>query len=441
LTGDNSSIGDDGQIQDTLSIELFTNRGIRLGTFSGPRTQLSAECVDASTGIPDLAEINILYSLAEQRLPDLFPGGPQTYNQKIAGYIQRYYEESGISVRVRNRTVELKGSEFGPDWLVAGQLDTLIGKLQSRVMPVTIPAELTGTYVLSFAPAGEFSPIQADSSLDFAITGSGTLCLEGQVASAPFLNLDNPTMATWQDSETGLVYKVDLSVVTGTALTIDVEGLDGQVLGTMSGARTGLLATCAGLVADNLDIASIVALFTLLEQNERAIFPPSALTYNQLTGSTLVRYYPDTGVLVNINGDTVSASGGVFGPLPQVYGSVSALLAQQQALVDPVPTVSLAVAGNMVYQIGNVPSINRNFSVSRQGLSMPDSTEDAALISLVEQALGSEVSGSSLYTFSNVAESSDALSFEVFISNESSVATRLVKRSYSLRFTYTRNPA
>jgi hypothetical protein len=85
---------------------LYTSAGIYLGTYTGSRTQLSAECEDASTGIPDLQEINILYSLAEQRLPALFTGGPQTYNQKSDGYVLRYYEKSGITVRVKDRAVE-----------------------------------------------------------------------------------------------------------------------------------------------------------------------------------------------------------------------------------------------------------------------------------------------------------------------------------------------
>jgi hypothetical protein len=370
---------------------------------------LSAECADATTGIPDLEEINILYSLAEQRLPEIFPGGPQTYNQKINGYIQRYYEESGISVRVKNRTVELKGGEFGQDLLVAGVLNTLIGKLQSKVMPLTIPAELTGTYLLDFSPSGEFSPITPDSSLDFAITDSGDICLEGQVVSEPFIDLDNPLAARWMDRETGLNFIIDLGAVSGTTLNIDVQSLDGQDLGSLSGNRTGLLATCAGLVADNLDIAAIEELFSLLEQNEKSVFPPSALTYNQLTGTTLVRYYPETGVLVNINGDMVSASGGVFGSSPTVYESVNELLQQQRVLVDPVPTATLSVTGNMVYQIGNIPAVNRRFAVSREGLAMPGTTDDAALVALVEEALGNEVSGTSLYAFSDVTNTTNAL--------------------------------
>jgi hypothetical protein len=218
-----------------------------------------------------------------------------------------------------------------------------------------------------------------------------------------------------------------------------VQSDDGQSLGVLNGTRTGLLATCAGLVADSLDIAAIDELFALLERNEKTIFPPSALTYNQLTGSTLVRYYPESGVLVNINGDTVSASGGIFGATPTVYGSVNELLVKQKALVDPVPSASLSVSGNMVYQVGNIPAVNRKFSLSREGQAMPGATDDATLTALVEQVLGNEVSGTNLYVYSDVTSSTNSLSFVVFISNETTITSRVVQRNYSLKFTYTRN--
>ena len=95
----------------------------------------------------------------------------------------RHYEESGITVRVRDKAVEAKGGEFGSDWLYVGELSSVIAKLQSRVLPVTIPTGLAGNYVLGFAPAGDFSPIASGSDLDFAITTNGNLCFEGQVVS------------------------------------------------------------------------------------------------------------------------------------------------------------------------------------------------------------------------------------------------------------------
>ena len=355
----------------------------------------------------------------------------------------RHYEESGITVRVRDKAVEAKGGEFGSDWLYVGELSSVIAKLQSRVLPVTIPTGLAGSYVLDFAPAGEFSPIASGLDLDFAITANGNLCLEGQVVSEPFLDLDNPAIANWLDNETGLVFRVNLDTVTGTALAMDVHALDGQLLGVLSGTRIGLLATCAGLVADNLDIAAIDELFGLLEQSESSVFPVSALTYNQLTGSTLIRYYPESGVLVSIDGDQVSASGGVFGEIPVVYGSVNTLLEQQRIIANPVPelvvpTASLVVSGNMIYQVGNVPPINRQISLARDGVPMPESTDEDYLRSLVEQIMGNDLNGVNLYSFEVLGNTGDVLVFEVFIDNATAVASTVIRRDFFLRFSYTR---
>ena len=223
---------------------------------------------------------------------------------------------------------------------------------------------------------------------------------------------------------------------------MDVHALDGQLLGVLSGTRTGLLATCAGLVADNLDIAAIDELFGLLEQSESSVFPASALTYNQLTGSTLIRYYPESGVLVSIDSDLVSASGGVFGEIPVVYGSVNTLLEQQRIIANPVPelvvpTASLVVSGN-INQVGNVPPINRQISLARDGVPMPESTDEDYLRSLVEQIMGNDLNGVNLYSFEVLGNTGDVLVFEVFIDNATAVASTVIRRDFFLRFSYTR---
>ena len=418
-------------------LSMYTADGLYLGTWSGTRTLLSAECQDAGPGNPDLPEIDIMFGLAEQRLPDMFPGGPLVYNQKLDGYVLRHYAATGISVRVRQREVEVKGGSFGEEYASVGTLNEVIALLQGMAMSLTVPSALIGTYELDFSPAGEFSPLLANNGLQFSISEAGTLCVEGQTVNEPFIDLDDPSLATWRDSATGLVFQVDMSGLNGSDIDVLVQDLEFQHLGVLSGSKTDLLPSCGGLVAGTLDIHAINELFTLLERERSDIFPPSALTYNQLNGSTLLRYYPGTSVLVSIDANVVSARGGIFGPQAVAYGTVTALLEQLRAL-ESSSYSTLAVTGVMSYQVGNVPPVNRTININRDGIEMPTGTSNEDLTALVEQALGDEISGVSFYGFINVLVTDDELKFDVFINNQTTVVSRLIQREYVLSFIYTR---
>jgi len=83
------------------------------GTIEGPRISLASECIDASGGNPDLPEINAMFALAEAQYPDLFPSGPQTYNQYNDGFVYRFYYNTGITIGVKAGQVFATGGQFG----------------------------------------------------------------------------------------------------------------------------------------------------------------------------------------------------------------------------------------------------------------------------------------------------------------------------------------
>ena len=155
---------------------------------------------------------------------------------------------------------------------------------------------------------------------------------------------------------------------------------------------------------------------------------------NQLSNGSLKRFYPSTGALVTITGDTVQVSGGSYGSATRTLGNINALLNQLQ---PPVITATVAVTGSMVYRQGNQTSINRKIELS-DTVDMPKSTAQADLIQLVQQRLGNELNGTSTYTFAIIANTGDKLDFTVKIANSTAVAGTPITRNYDLRFVYLR---
>lgn len=418
------------------NFSMFSTSGRQYGTFTGTRTSLSAECSDAKGVNPDLAEINLMFNLAEQRMPTLFPGGPLTYNQQANGAVYRYYEASGVTVSVSSRQVTVKGGSFGAAPIAAGPIEKVIATLQSSTMPVTLPTALTGTYALKFATAGTFSPVPAGTALDVAITDDGNLCMDGTLYTNPYIDLANVNLVNWKNTQTGYVLQVDTSASTGSTLTVRMQSLKGELLGNLAGSKTLLLAKCAGLVGGNINIDAANQLFTLAEQRQPSTFPPSALTYNQLSNGSLKRYYPSTSVLVTVTGDNVAVSGGEYGSTPRSLGKIGDLVKQLSPTLQS--TAALVVTGDMTFRQGNLPAIARRISLS-ETVAMPQSVAQADLTKLVEQQLGNELNGNSSYVFNVVSNTTTRLEFTVRIVNTTTIAGSAISRNYDLRFLYTRN--
>ena len=414
------------------SIDLYSTTDRKLGTFTGNRTSLSAECADASGTNPDLAEINLMFDLAEQRLPELFPGGPLTFNQQAEGVVYRYYEKSGITVKIKSRQVTLSGGKYGSG-VDAGRLDNVITALRSSTMQVKLPSSLTGTYALKFTGAGSFSPIASGASVDAAITDDGNLCMDGTLYTNPVVDLTNLNLVSWRNNQTGLVVQVD-TTVTGNALSLKVQDTKNNTLGTLAGSKTLLLAKCAGLISGNIKLDSATQLFSLAETYYPGQFPPSALTYNQLSNGTLKRYYPATGVMIAVTGDTVTVSGGTYGTTPRELGKVDALINQLQPVTS---RADLAITGEMQFKQGILNPIKNRIALTAV-TDMPKSTTQADLIKLVQQQFGQELTGSSTYTFNIVTNTASKLEFNAAIANTSSVASSNITRNYTLFFSYSK---
>jgi len=141
-----------------------------------------------------------------------------------------------------------------------------------------------------------------------AITDDGSLCMDGTLYSNPTVDLANVNLLNWKNTQTGYLLQVNSAASTGSTLSLRVHTLNGDVIGNLVGGKTQLLAKCAGPVDGNINIDAANQLFTLAEQRQPATFPPSALTYNQLSGGSLKRYYPAISLLLTVTGENVQVS-------------------------------------------------------------------------------------------------------------------------------------
>ena len=242
-----------------------------------------------------------------------------------------------------------------------------------------------------------------------AITDDGSLCMDGTLYSNPTVDLANVNLLNWKNTQTGYLLQVDSAASTGSTLSLRVHTLNGDVIGNLVGGKTQLLAKCAGPVDGNINIDAANQLFTLAEQRQPATFPLSALTYNQLSGGSLKRYYPAISLLLTVTGENVQVSGGVYGRTPSSLGKVADLVKQLSPTV--LSTAALAVSGNMTFKQGNLPAIARSISIN-ETVAMPLSTAYADLT---------------------------RMEFTVRIANSTTIAGAAIARSYDLRFIFSRN--
>lgn len=140
------------------------------------------------------------------------------------------------------------------------------------------------------------------------------------------------------------------------------------MLGTLNGTRSGMLADCAGLVGGNIDLNAANALFLLAEQAHPELFPASALTYNRFNGTSLLRFYPASGVLVTVTGSELYLGGGPYGSELRRIGAVDELTRMLETRMPGFVPYAVAITGEVVVEIANLSQIvatgmNRAYSL------------------------------------------------------------------------------
>lgn len=412
--------------------------GRAYGLFSGDKTSLSTDCLDAQGTSPDLTDINTLFGLIEQKYPTLFPSGPQTYNQKTDGFTYRYYFDSQVFVAVKNGVVYVNGGQFGncPSFVPFDTLANVLAQLTSVAPNETsiIPASSAGTYAMSFSSATPYSPFIDGTTAQVILDANGSLCIDGAPLGRPYALATDPNMAFWANANTGLRFGLDISALSETTMSLGVTSTIGQTLSTLSGDRISLTTGCeSGAAGTDRTLAN--QLFTLAEQNYSSLFPASALTVTQseVGSNALLRYYPGTQMTLHINGETVSVKGGDFGPSLVTVGQLGALITQIGAVITPV--YDLRVTGNgQVVKLQTV--IRETIDIKRYALTRPNSSDLTALEALVEASL-SDLREIDSVSISITSDTASQLVFTAQVVSNTTLLGITTLRNYSLTFTLT----
>lgn len=420
----------------------------RYGAFEGDKTSLSTECADAVGADPDLTRINELFGLAEIEYPAVFPSGPQTYNLRANGFTYRYYFDSQVFLAVKNGMVYLNGGQFGlnEDPVAYGTLSSVLGQLNDTPVTATIPTTILGTYAMSFGSATPFSPFADGTNVTVVLGSGGALCLDGVSLGQPFARQSTPTLAIWENADTGLSFTLNLAAVSTTTMTLDINSAAGLDFSELTGDRTSLSTSCGSSSAAT-NITQANQLFMLAETHYARQFPASLLSFNQLDGNTVRRFYPSTGLTLSITGDRVSVKGGSYGTALVDVGQLTALIAQ--IIVDttppvptPVPTPTppppvydLTATGTGQVRLLSLPTVNRTINEKRFNLTRPLATDTAALRAIVQNVMKDEVRQFDSISITVTTDSTTALVFSSTVTSNTSSAGNTTTRTYQLVIT------
>ncbi len=416
--------------------------GSRYGTFAGDKTSLSTECADAAGTDPDLEDINELFGLAENQYPAVFPSGPHTYNLRADGYTYRYYYDSQVFLAVRQGVVYLNGGEFGnnEEPLAYGSLDAVLSQLNDRPISATVPSSAFGTYSMSFGNATPFSPFVDGTSAVVVLGAGGDLCLEGVSLGQPYARQSSPSLAIWENANTGLVFTLDLSALSSTTMSLDVNSASGLDFSELAGDRTSLATSCGGAsTATDLTLAN--QLFSLVETHYASQFPAGLLSFNQLDGNTVRRFYPATGMTLSITGQSVSVKGGSYGNALVEVGQLSALIAQiitantPVTPPAPVPVYDLTATGSGTVRVGSLQTLNKNIDEKRFNVTRPLATDTSSLRAIVENVMKDEVREFTSVSTTVTSDTSTALVFSATVTSNTTAAVTSTNRTYQLVIT------
>ena len=431
----------------TGEISFQSGGGSYYGRFEGDKTSLSTVCADAAGVNPDLVDINTLFATAEQQYPAIFPSGPQTYNQQNGGFVYRYYYDSGVFISVRDGLVYLNGGQFGDreDPLVFGTLDAVLSQLNNAAVSVSIiPAAVAGTYTMSFGSATYFSPFSDGTAAQVVINSRGELCLDTLAFGTALARQSAPTRGFWESAEAGLSLSVELAELAASDLKLTVNSAAGLQYSTLTGTRTSLVSSC-GTTAGATDMTLANQLFGLAQQHYAGLFPAGTLSFNQVNGNIVSRYYPATGMTLVVDGTAVSVRGGQYGNAFAQVGLLQSLISSIIAATTPVPAplpvyvYDLEVAGTSTTKILSFTPLTRRFEERLYAVSRPVSTDQAALRVLVEKSLSGEVRQIDSALITVTVDTPTLLVFTAQVASDSVVAgNKTTERDYSLTYTIRR---
>ena len=132
------------------------------GQLKGSKVSDSTTCSTASapaTPTPATAElINQVFSVAETKLPEFFPGGAITLT--FENYTYRFYPQTAIYLAISDGSVFLLGGAFGEAIVNAGPVSTVLATLETYPTPSTggtVTPPTTGLDLWNLSISGSFS--------------------------------------------------------------------------------------------------------------------------------------------------------------------------------------------------------------------------------------------------------------------------------------------
>jgi len=438
-TTDLSRDDDPATFNDNIAIGEFSFQslgGTTYGLFKGNKTSLATECSGAKGVDPDLTNINNFFGLIEKKYPSVFPAGPQTYNQKLDGYTYRYYFDSQVFVAVKSGIVYVNGGEFGNNLapVAYGTLSNVLAQLNNVSVAATVPASSAGTYSMAFASATPFSPFSDGAAAQVVVDANGSLCLDGVSLGTPFARQSSPNRAYWENVNTGLSVSLDLNALSSTAMTLTVQSSSGLAFSTLVGNRTSLVTGCgSGTATTNITLAN--QLFGLAETYFANLFPASLLSFNQLEGNLVKRFYPSTGLTIQVDGATVSVKGGSHGPNFVYVGQLASLITQINTENTPAaPIYDLRITGTGTVIMLST-SIAQKVDIRNYGVALPDSTDSAILVAFVRTSFAGTLPKIDTVSVSSILSTATQLVFNATVSNSTTIGSSTTKRSYDLVYT------
>lgn len=414
--------------------------GAQYGVFEGNKVSLSQECINASGGNPDSEDIATMFGLAEQQFPNMLPTGPQTYSQVADGYIFRFYQSTGIYLGVLDGLVYLSGTGVGNgiDAEVIGTLSDVLAQLNETPSAFPIPASQVGTYAMTFSNASSVSPFADTTQVDLVIKNDGQMCLDGLSLGTPLLKPNTPGYALWESSTLGVSIALELDSLSVTDLSLSVSSMDGLPYADLDGVKTSQSTEC-GATTTNVTLSN--ELFSLAQLYYSEYFPSSTLSFNQVSGNVISRYYPSTGLTLAIEGTSVSVSGGEFGSTPIVVGELSGLIEQltpdpDGGVVEEVIIYDLTVAGPSQVQFGSLAVVNRSIDLEYFDVERPADTADSTLDALFLSIFSNEIESIVLSTYTIFSDTDDELVFTANVSSETTVVTSTKYWDYQIVFSF-----
>ena len=348
-------------------------------------------------------------------------------------------------IGVRDGLVYLNGGQFGDreDPPVFGTLDAVLSQLNNAPVSVSIPAAVAGTYTMSFGNATSFSPFSDGTAAQVVINSRGELCLDSLAFGTAFARQSAPTRGFWESAEAGLSLSVELAELAASDLTLTVNSAAGLQYSTLTGTRTSLASGC-GTTAGATDMTLANQLFGLAQQHYAGLFPAGTLSFNQVNGNIVSRYYPATGMTLAVDGTAVSVRGRQYGSTFVAVGTLQPLISSIIAATTPVPApvpvyvYDLEVAGTSTTKILSFSPLTRRFEERLYAVSRPVSSDQTALRLLVEKSLIGEVKKIDSALITVTVDTPALLVFTAQVASDSIVAGSKTERDYSLTYTIRR---